>query len=182
MLFRCQQTVCQISVIGDQKQSFCIFVQSSDREEVLSLLLFDQIDHRSISPVFSCRYHAGRFIQHIIFIRYIRYVPATNRHFITSLINLCICCFYYYSVNCCFSLTDLFFYLLAGSHTHLCQIFIQTHHLNTASIPADICSSMYHWIPSPIQAGTHPHIPDTSLLLFSPSDRPHPASPLSGIV
>ena len=73
MFFRGKQTMSQLSVVCDKKQSFRVFVQPSDREQILFLLQSNQIHDGLFFFIFGCGDHTCRFVQHQIAMLFIIY-------------------------------------------------------------------------------------------------------------
>ena len=62
VFFRCQKLMRQRTVVRDEKQSFRINIEASDREEVFSLCFINKVNDSLIAPVFRCGNDALWFI------------------------------------------------------------------------------------------------------------------------
>ena len=134
--------MCQFSVICDQQKPLGIFIQTSDREQIFPFLFRDQIDHGRLMPVFACRDHPGRFVQHIIFHRHISDPTSLKANLIQSRIDFLFRFFYCLAVDFGQSFYDRFFHFTAASHAHFRQILIQSY-FHFGLLPAISSSAPY---------------------------------------
>ena len=128
MLFGRQQSVCQFPVIGQQKQSFCILIQSAHRKNPVRDRLLHQIQHRLLAAVLRGRKHSRRFIHHQIDILLINRSRSAAEHLRPFLVNLQFRLFYNLSVYLHQSFFQQGLHLAPGTKTGLAQISVQPHH------------------------------------------------------
>ena len=126
MLFRRKKLVCQRTVICDQKEAFCIFIQASHRKKSLSsVFLFNIVENRFISGVLRCADTARRLVKKIVYIfRCSMDLLPVHNH----LIFFCYFQFRFlhrFPVNLHLTLLYVFFYLASCTCAGICQKFIQ---------------------------------------------------------
>ena len=129
-----QEFMGQSSVIGDQKETFCVFIQPSHREKIFSLFLRDQIYHCFVPFILCGGHHPRRFIQHIILQSGIGNLPSLHRHQIFSGVDLTLGIFHGRTVYLNRPFFYLFLYFASGPQTHICQKFVQSDHSHYISL------------------------------------------------
>ena len=126
MLLWREQPVCEITVIGDDKKPFSIFVKSSHRKEIISLSVFDQIDHGCLIPVFSGRHNTSRFVQHIVFVFFIDDWFTLKCDLVLICIDLYLRPVYCGTVERNSSVPDFFFDLASRAESHIRKVFVES--------------------------------------------------------
>ena len=128
MLFWGKQAVCQFSVIGDQKKSFRVLIQTSYREQIISFFICDQIQNCLVPVIFCCGNNTCRFMEHIILFFSVSNLFSFKTYSLCVLIDFKFRFFHRLPINHNTSAADQFFDFTSGSLPHLGKIFVYAHH------------------------------------------------------
>ena len=129
MLFGREKAVGQLPVIGNQQKALCVYIQSSHRKEVSPLCILNQAHHGLMAAVLCSRHHAGRLVEHKIFIGSVAYLRSVQGHLTCRRLNLSLRFPADFSIHAHSSAFYHFLDLAPASLFHLYQIAIQAHGL-----------------------------------------------------
>ena len=126
MLFRRQQPVGQISVIGKKQQAFCVNIKTAHRKQIPSDFSAKQIDYCFMNPILCRRNNTLWLIQHIVFISMIINRFSIQKHLIGLRVDFPVRFLLRLSVYLNSSLLCRLLNLRTASFIHFCKIFVKS--------------------------------------------------------